>query len=163
VLSSARRLESLALAASVGYLEASIVDFLCRRIAESGPSPVLGQAVKGSMHGRENGNVELRPSCRSYCRLPMSHLSSSNVKATLSGLTLSDRHGFNAPKQPVMMPVYPFLGQNWIEMRTRAAKPMVRRKCLEAAHPTILGAPMLGSLVLRPGSVPVLVHYCTIA
>src|SRR5438552_18452253 len=72
VLSSARRAESLALAASVEHLEASIVDFLCRRIVDSGPSLVLKQAVKGSRHGRESGNVELRPSCRSYCRLPMS-------------------------------------------------------------------------------------------
>src|SRR5437016_10384176 len=35
VLSSARRTESLALAASVEHLEASIVDFLCRRIVDS--------------------------------------------------------------------------------------------------------------------------------
>jgi hypothetical protein len=43
VLSSARRAESLALAASVEHLEASMLDFLCRRnrIVESGPSPGL--------------------------------------------------------------------------------------------------------------------------
>jgi hypothetical protein len=68
-----RRNETLALGASAEDLKVNIVDFLRRWscIVESGPPPVLKQAVKGNMHGRESGNVELRPSCRSH-RLPMS-------------------------------------------------------------------------------------------
>ena len=75
VLSSAhgdRRAESPGLAAAVEHLEVSMVDFLCRRsrIVESGPPPVLRQAVKGNMHGRESGNVELRPSLSELLSAP---------------------------------------------------------------------------------------------
>jgi hypothetical protein len=57
--------ETVATAAFAEQPMVNIVDFLHRwsRTAEPGPPPVLKEAVKGNMHGRESGNVELRPYC----------------------------------------------------------------------------------------------------